>query len=1041
MFVNPVKIAAPLTALVSLLVVVAFSASPAFASFGFQTFENTLLNQGGVPDEQAGSHPVMLTTTIKFKTALGFGGEAIPDEDVKDVEVALPPGVSGNANAVPRCTIEQFTKENPHRFLQVGLCPDDTQVGIAQIEITPQDQGEPIPAVLGIYNLVPPHGVPAEFGINPLGIPVIITPKVRTGSDYGLTAVSKNTPQAQRIFGLKTTFWGVPAASSHDGERGECLGEFGETFVQGEEHPCPVETAPRPLLTLPTSCPEGSLGTAIHADSWQHPVQNVELEGVSEVAFNHDGEGHPVGVTGCEDLNFSPTINIRPDTEAAGAPAGASAEVSLPQNENPNGLAEANLKTAVVTLPKGLTVSPAAANGLQACSIAEIGYTGTKELDPKGEPGVVTPQFVERVTNPETGKPEADLCPSSSKIGSVKISTPLLEGELEGSLYLAAPQNFSGPQQNPFSSLVAVYLVAEDPNAGVLVKLPGKVAINEATGQITASFEDTPQQPFSHLTLKLFGGPRAALMTPRECGTYSVESEFAPWSGTAPVKLTQPFQITSGCENGFSPEFNAGTVSNQAGAFSPFSLSLSRTDHQQGFKQLTVKTPPGFSGLLSKVTLCGEPQAAAGTCPEASKIGHVIVGAGPGPDPVYVPQPGKPQDPVYLTGPYNGAPFGLSVVVPAEAGPFNLGTVVVRSKIEVDPHTGQVTIVSDPFPTILKGIPLDIKTINVVIDREGFIFNPTSCEPSSVAGAVVSEQGATAPIASHFQAVNCANLAFKPRFSVSTSGRTSRADGASLDVRLAYPSGSMGMQANVKSARVELPKAMPSRLTTLQKACTAKQFDTNPAGCPAESVVGHAIAHTPILPVPLEGPAYFVSNGSEAFPNLIAVLEGDGVKIELVGDTDIKKGVTSSTFPSTPDVPIESFELVLPQGKYSALGANGNLCQQHLVMPTELTGQNGASFKQQSRVEVEGCSNALGLVSKKLEGRTLTLKVAVPSAGKLTIGGRGVHSKTKSAAGRETLTLSVSEKRAGRLRARLKIAFAPAHGKKLTKTLTVKFER
>jgi hypothetical protein len=937
-FVHPLSggMAFVLSVVVSLLVAV-----PASASFGLQTFESSILNQNGLPDIQAGSHPATFTTTIKFKTVPGFDNEAIPDEDVKDLEVELPAGLVGNANAIPRCTIEQFTKRNPHRFLTYGLCPNDSQVGIAQIEITPTDEGEPVPAVLGIYNLVPPSGVPAEFGLNPTGIPVVIIPKVRTGKDYGVTAVSKNTPQAQRIFGLKTVFWGVPAAASHDGERGECLGELGETFAQGEEFPCPVEGAPRPFLTLPTSCPAGSLSAAVHADSWQNPVSDVELEGVSEVAFNRDGEGNPVGVGGCEDLDFSPSMSIRPDTEAAGAPAGASAEVSLPQNENPNGLAEANLKTAVVTLPKGVTVSPSAANGLSTCGEEQIALHSDAPV----------------------------TCPIASKVGTVEIETPLLETPLVGSVYLAQQE------QNPFGGLLALYVAAE--GSGVTIKLAGDVHADPVTGQLTATFnglpafvegghsyaavEGNPQQPFGHLKLTFYGGPRAALMTPRVCGSYSVTGELTPWSSNVATALASPFQVTSNCEGGFAPSFLAGTVNNQAAGFSPLTVTLSRSDQEQGFKQLTLKTPPGLLGMISNVTLCGEPQAAEGTCPESSKIGHVTVGAGPGPEPVYVPQTGKPQDPVYLTGPYNGAPFGLSVVVPPEAGPFTLGPpVVVRSKIEVDPHTGQITIVSNPFPTILDGIPLDIKTINVDIDHQNFIFNPTNCQSLTFNGSAESEQGAVAPLINHFEAANCASLPFNHTFTASTQSTASKSQGADLGVKLEYPGGGSG-QANVAFVKVQLPKQLPSRLTTLQQACTEQVFAANPASCPAASNVGMATAITPVLSQPATGPVYLVSHGGAAFPDVDVVLQDENVTVDLVGNTNIVKQVTTSTFASVPDVPISRFELDLPKGPHSALSFNlpakdkGSFCTTALTMPTTVVAQNGAQIVQNTPIKVSGC--------------------------------------------------------------------------------------
>ena len=661
-------------------------------------------------------------------------------------------------------------------------------------------------------------------------------------------------------------------------ERGECLGGLGETYALGEEHPCPVETAPAPFLTLPTSCQAAPLASTIYADSWENPVQGPKLGLAPPLVaraegFNHDAEGHPAGTIGCEHLDFSPTVKVSPMESNAGSPTGLSAELVLPQNESPNGLAEADLKEAVVTLPAGMSVSPSAANGLEACAEEEIALRSASAAN----------------------------CPNASKLGTVEIDTPLLENPLEGSVYRAQQTH------NPFGSLLALYVVAE--GSGVVVKLAGEVHADPLTGQLTATFagnppfEGTPQQPFSRLRLTLFNGPRAALMTPPACGTYGVTGTLAPWSGEMPVAFSSPFAIDASCGGGFSPSLVAGTTSNQAGAFSPFSLTLSRSDQDQRLRQLSVRMPPGFAGMLSSVQLCGEPQAAEGKCPEASRIGHVTISAGPGPQPVFVPEAGKPLDPVYLTGPYGGAPFGLSIVVPPEAGPFNLGPpVVVRSAIRVDPRTAQITITSDTFPTILAGIPLDLRTINVLIDREGFAFNPTNCAPFSVEGAVLSDQGAIASVSSRFQAANCATLPFKPSFKASTKAHPSHAKGASLTVKVGYPK---GIQANIAAVKISLPKQLPSRLTTLQKACPEAAFASNPATCPPESLVGIATARTPVLNVPVTGPAYLVSHGGAAFPDLIMVLQGQGVTVELVGNTNINKAsITTSTFASVPDVPI-----------------------------------------------------------------------------------------------------------------------------------------
>jgi hypothetical protein len=388
---------------------------------------------------------------------------------------------------------------------------------------------------------------------------------------------------------------------------------------------------------------------------------------------------------------------------------------------------------------------------------------------------------------------------------------------------------------------------------------------------------------------------------------------------------------------------------------------MSRPDADQTLAGLSVQLPPGLSGSLSKVTLCPEPEASTGDCPASSLIGHTVVSAGLGNDP-YTVEGGQ----VFMTGPYKGAPFGLSILNPAVAGPFNLGTVVVRASVFVDPHTAALKIVSDPLPTILDGIPLQIQHVNVTIDRPEFTFNPTNCTKTQISGTMTSTEGASSSVGTPFQVTNCATLAFKPKLTVSTSGKTSRASGASLHVKLTYQTGPY--DANIAKVKVDLPKQLPSRLTTLQKACPAAVFNTNPAGCPADSIVGHAHATTPVLPVPLEGPAYFVSHAGEEFPDLIVVLQGDNVTVDLVGSTFINKaGITSSTFKEVPDVPVGNFELTLPQGKYSALAATANLCTTKLAMPTAFVAQNGAEIHENTPIGTTGCAKH---VAKKKTKKT-----------------------------------------------------------------------
>jgi hypothetical protein len=936
---------ATLPGLLTVAFTLAVNLAPASASFGFQphSFENTILGEDGTPGVQAGSHPFALSTAFRFNTTKGLGEQAVTDENVKDIAVKLPAGLVGDPTATPTCTIEQFNKKNPE--LSGGFsgasCPDATQVGIAAVELNLTEEEAPVRWYFGIYNLLAPPGVPAQFGFNPIGIPVVLKPELRTGGDYGVTVLSPNVNQSIRIFGVRTTFWGVPAAASHNNLRGECMGLGGESLAEARGHSCPVQDTPRPFLTLPTRCAPEPLSFNIYADSWQHPVRSLEGEGAHEETAGHGAEGRPLALTGCERLAFDPAVSVEPDTRTAASPAGLNVEVALPVNSNPAGLAQAHLKTAVVTLPPAFSASPSAATGLEGCSEQQISLSTSA----------------------------APACPDASKLGTVEIETPLLEQSLKGSVYLAQPE------ANEFHSLLALYLVAE--GSGVLVKLAGVVHADPATGQLSTTFEDNPQQPFSHLRLKLFGGPRAPLMTPRHCGSYAASGAMTPWSSEIPTTFTSLFAIEGACGGGFAPVFLAGTPSNRAGAFSPFALTLTRTDQDQAFSRLSVRTPPGLLGMLAGVQVCEEPLIAQQACPQSSQLGHVTVAAGAGPLPLELPQPGRLEDPVYLTSGYGGAPFGLLTLVHAQAGPFDLGTVAVRAKLNVDPHSAQITAVTDPFPAILKGIPVALKTLTITLDRERFMFNPTSCEPLKVEGTVAGDEGATAPLSSRFQAADCAALPFHPSFSVSTQGVTSKVAGASLEVRVAQAPG----EAAIAKVDTRLPVELPSRLSTLQKACTDAQFAANPAGCPAGSNVGYAKASTPVLKVPLVGPAYLVSHGGAAFPDLVIILQGSErgghIRIDLVGHTDIKKGFTYSYFDTVPDAPISSFELVLPEGPHSALAATRNLCHltkavtvkshgkrvkrtvsEPLLTPTTITGQNGAVTKQNTKITVTGCAEA-----------------------------------------------------------------------------------
>jgi hypothetical protein len=889
---------------------------------GTEGFNVELKNEDGTVDTQAGSHPFEYSTTTRANqeniiTRGIFSNEQeyrVPaGGTTKDIEVSLPPGFVGDPGVTSQCPEDELAKGIT--FYNSRSCPPDTQLGYAQLELAgPTSYHFDIDAA--VYNMLPRPGEPAEFGMDIVGFPVVLVPHVRTGSDYGINVKFTSIPEGFELLGGKLTLWGVPGDHAHDRYRGECLRYEGEELVSLCS--LPYTGIVRPFLSLPTSC-GGPLKWSAQIDSYRNP-------GV----YSH-AEVETPPMSGCDKLSFAPQIAVAPEPAQAASPSGLSVEITVPQTyDNPHGLAESNLKDTTVTLPAGVAVNPASADGLTGCSEEQVGLEDAAEA----------------------------TCPPASKVGTVEITSPLLTNALEGSIFLAQQGNLPGNGVNPFGSLIALYIVARDPVSGVLVKLAGEVKPDPVTGQLTTTFLNNPQVPFDTLKLSFTSGPRAALVNPRLCGNYTTTTYMTPYSGGASASPFWTFPIASGPQGsactssqGFKPIITMGTLSNQAGGFTPFSLTYGRTDADQNLARIQVKTPPGLLGTLSTVALCPEPQAAAGTCGAESLLGHVTVAVGAGATPFYVT--GK----VYLSTAYNGGQFGLSIVVPAVAGPYNLGTVVVRASVNVDPTTAALTVTSDPLPQILQGVPLLVRAVNVSIDRPNFMFNPTNCNPLAIEGTLSGALGAKVPFSEHFQVTNCAALHFKPKFTVSTSGHTSRKNGASLDAKLSYPTGPYS--ANIAKVKVDLPKQLPSRLSTLQKACPAAVFAADPATCPAGSVLGVAKATTPILPVQLTGPVYFVSHAGEAFPDLKIVLQGYGVRVDLTGSTFISKaGITSTTFKTIPDVPVSTFELYLPVGPDSALAANGNLCKSKLTMPTAFVAQNGEEIHQSTPIGLTGCPKA-----------------------------------------------------------------------------------
>jgi hypothetical protein len=838
-----------------------------FSTFGIESFSVETLDRNGNPYLLAGGHPYAMRVQIGFATTESeVPGEPGSPGNLRTVEVRLPPGLIGNPTAISSCPASEMTQLE---------CAPAAQVGGAAV-IFPDGGSTSGP----VFNLDPPVGAAAQLGsrFNAFGT-VRVNAGIRTGSDYGVSAETLSITSDGPVASFEMTLWGVPADEAHDSER----------LCRNSPNPgCSSGAALLPFLTTPTAC-QASLTSVITADTWQDQGNFVSRSAVMP------------GMTDCEGLDFKPTISVRPEAGHAESPAALKVDVHLPQSQNPVGRAEAHLKDTTVRLPAGLAINPSGATGLAACSPGQIDLHG----------------------------PNASSCPDAAKIGSVEVDTPLLAHPLPGAVYVAAPYD------NPFGSLFALYIVVNDPLSGVVVKLAGEVKADPQTGQLTTTFRENPQVPFEDFKLDFFGGPQAALITPPTCGSYETTTDMTPWSENGEAHPSDRFEIGSApngsrCANTLAeapnaPSFSAGTVTPLAGAYSPFVLNLSREDGSQRFAAITTKLPAGLLGKLAGIPYCPEAAlaAAAGrsgdeelsspSCPAASQVGSVDIGVGAG------SQPYRTSGKAYLTGPYKGAPLGLAVVTPAVAGPFDLGTVVVRAALDVNPVTAQITARSDPLPTILRGIPLDVRSIALRIDHPQFTLNPTSCKSKLVTGTAFTVPGQAVPLSNHFQVGGCGDLGFKPKLALRLRGGTKRGGHPRLRATLTMP---RARQANIARTTVALPNSEFLDQAHINTVCTRVQYAAH--ACPAGSIYGHARAWSPALDKPLEGPVYLRSS-SHQLPDLVASLDGQ-IHIDLDGRIDSIRGGIRTTFAAVPDAPVSKFVLEMQGGKKGLLVNSTNLC-------------------------------------------------------------------------------------------------------------------
>lgn len=943
-------------------------------------------------------------------------GTVVPTLRVTHIRTDVAPGLATNPFAVPRCSLAELGKElvpGSGFFTAPGLECKESVIGENNATVyggDPKAGGAgDLPLSGTVYDLVPGEGESVANGS-------------KLSSLYG---VALGLPKPLTGALLKKGFEEAEAKGAKPGENGfPSLGEqkfleeqqyFAHTLIkgnvewgkeargtgQGDYHDYfEIDVSPKLPLIRSRLTFEGTIGTGdFITNATSCPGHNTtslkvtDLEGKEAPAKTFTT---PIGLSGCGSLLFEPNFKLASGSTLSDQPNELTTEAAVPNAPKAN--AQSQVKTASVTLPEGMTLNPSAANGLQACTVAQA-----------------------RIHSEVFGSE----CPAGSELGTVSLEVPTLPaGSLTGNMYLGGP--VTGSETGPITGPpYIVYVVAGSKKYGISVRLKGEVVPNEATGRVTTIFQENPEQPFTKLSLHFNKGVLTSIANPLVCGTPTGSASFVPVTGT-PASKEVPFGASvTGCASPL-PFSLTQTTANQApsgGEKTSYALNIERSDGQRYLSQIRTVLPAGLVGLLPTVTKCPEAQANSGECSVTSKIGVVAVKAGAGPTPYEF------NGNVYLTGPYGGAPFGMSVVVPAVAGPFNLGNVVTRGTINVEPYSARV-VATSTLPTIVKGIPLRLKRVLVSINKQGFLQNPTNCgvlaTETTLTGFVPGVAGAaTQTLSSPFQVNNCSKLAFKPKFSAATGAKTSKANGASLETTINMPVGN----ANVKSVLVQLPKQLPSRLTTLQKACPEKTFANNPYECPSGSFVGGVRANTPTLAVKLKGPAILVSHGGQAFPDLDLLLEGEGVRVILVGNTKIKNGITTTNFATTPDVPVSSITVNLPVGAHSALTANGNLCANKLVMPTTMVGQNGSTFKQNTTIRVTNCP--VRIAGHRVIGNTVYLSVHTYSPGRISGKGNGLATVFRSLSQpQSSASLKVSLSRAGRSRGRpfstkVRVGFVP----------------
>ncbi len=990
---------------------------------------------------QAAGHPAFGVTSFKVDT-VGEFPEAVPTGIVTHVRTDVGPGVSTNPEAVEKCSFKEFgeTEELPG----TGLYPEPkckknkggegTEIGVNRVIAAIEPEKEKffdIEVAGTVYNLVQPTGLASDFGV------AIKLPKALTETELKKVFAANPLP-LEEFPGTKAEKEAAKAAEEKALEEKQY---YTHTFIEGH-----VEWAKESAGTslgnyhdyyeinvspvLPVIASRlvlfGDVGTTGQGGFITNPSHCVgpgeaTRNKLTLVSFGGQVAPReyfaPIGTEGCDGKSpfspvpFAPTFALKTETTQSDQPTGVTTELALPHDPSPKGIDSSQLENATVTLPEGMTLNPSAAHGLQACTPKQIGL----------------------------GAKEPAKCPYGSKIGTVTINIPdLPPASLKGNIYLGSDLTSEAGTitKQPYT----IYLNAESERYGVTVRIKGTVETNVTTGQVRAKFEKTPEQPFSEVVLHFKEGPLAPIANPLACGAATTKTSLVPYIGAGFTTTPETSFVVDNNGAGehcpatvpFAPTQKTESQPATAGASTNFAFTVTRPSGQQYLTQIKTVLPAGLVGRIPAVSLCTEAQVAeatAGTggCPASSRIGTVKALAGAGISPYQF------EGTAYLTGPYNGAPYGLAIVVPANAGPFQLGNVVTHETINVEPYTARV-VVAGSIPAIYKGIPLRLQSLTVETNRQGFMLNPTSCATleaeSTLTGQTLlgSNTFTTAPAKSPLVTEGCKSLPFKPSFGAIVGAKTSRTNGANIEVNLTQPSG----QANVQQVTTTLPKQLPVRLSTLAKACPAATFEAGPApgGCKSEAKVGTVKAVTPVLPGTLTGTAWLVSHGNEAYPNLDLILSGDGVTVILVGHTKVLNSQITTSFNTLPDVPVSSVSLYLPTGPNSVLGANGKLCRSPMKMPTTLAGQNSSFILMQPTITMRNCP--VEVVKHSTRGATATLNVQVPTSGSLSGGGTDLKfTKRGVGGGRTNLKVSLTPigkevlRRFRTLRVKVRVGFVP----------------